>query len=69
MEKCTKCGIKYPHGYTQPIMTSQGNAVVCGICALEISNEVLGITRTEFGGEIAEEMRQKAIEYREQNNL
>lgn len=42
-------------GYTVP---------VCAICALEMSNLALGINRTEFQGEIAEQMRQKAIEWR-----
>lgn len=65
MQKCTECKIEYPNGYTFPMFTSEGNQVsVCGICALLISNKVLGITRKKFDGELAEEARQKAIKYR-----
>jgi len=64
MEKCSKCKIKYPQGYCAPVMTSRGTTVVCGICALEISNQVLGDDRKEFYGKAAESLRQAAIKYR-----
>lgn len=45
--------------------TSSGNiGPVCGVCALNISNVVHGVIRTEFQGEIAEGMRLDAIEHR-----
>jgi hypothetical protein len=51
-------GAKSGSGYTPP---------VCAICALEISNEALGINRKEFGGEIAEHMRLMALRWRKKN--
>lgn len=38
--------------------------LVCGVCALEISNKVLGFVRTEFSGPAAEALRQSAIKWR-----
>jgi len=64
MKNCQKCKIKYPDGYLAPIMTSKGNAVVCGVCALELSNAVTGMKRKKFQGEEAERLRQLAIEFR-----
>lgn len=62
--KCAKCKIAYPEGYLSPIIGGSVRGGVCGICALEITNEVHGVTREKFQGEIAEELRQMAIEYR-----
>lgn len=67
-EKCEKCHIAYPQGYLSPMMvgTESGleTIMVCGICALEIKNEVHGGGYNRFQGEMAEEMRQMAIAYR-----
>lgn len=69
MEKCNKCGVDYPDGYLSPIMGTGVAEMVCGICALELSNQVLGINRTEFQGEMAEDLRQDAIAYRKQKGI
>lgn len=74
---CERCQLPYPaelltqmfignvdgkSGYTAP---------VCGICALEISNEIHGKNgcrpRKRFDGEMAEEMRQGAIRWRKKH--
>jgi uncharacterized protein CbrC (UPF0167 family) len=65
MDKCSKCKVKYPEGYTAPMFTNEGiQKDLCGICALEESNAALGIKRKSFSGETAEAMRIDAIEYR-----
>lgn len=65
MEKCSNCKVKYPHGFLSPILGAGGTGNgVCGICALKLSNRALGISRSSFSGEIAEEMRQAALEFR-----
>ena len=69
MNKCQKCKIEYPNGYLSPLITSKGSLLVCGICALEIGNEVLGIKRKKFNGEEAERLRQMAIQYRKKTNV
>lgn len=70
MEKCNKCEVSYPDDYLSPIITSQGSVgQVCGICALEISNEALGIKRNKFNGEMAEEARQDAIAWRQKKGI
>lgn len=66
MEKCQYCKINYPDGYLSPLMTSKGNCLVCGICALELSNKVTGLVRKKFQGETAEDFRQMALRYREE---
>lgn len=64
--ECGDCKVDYPPeilnkmylsgiGYTKPI---------CGICALERSNQLSGETRTTFHGEPAEEFRQRAVQWR-----
>lgn len=64
--RCAECKWNYPVTYLAVAHTSKGNTGdICGICALEIGNKVLKIRRTEFTGEIAEEMRQNAIKWRE----
>ena len=68
MKKCSQCGIKYPEKLLAPIMTTKGTSVdVCGICGLNLSNFILGVRRTKFNGEIAEQMRLDAIEFRKKN--
>ena len=67
--KCTECEIDYPSELVQPMMISTTDGVcyadVCGICALEISNQVHGIHRKRFTGKAAERLRKAAIKFRE----
>lgn len=64
--KCDVCKWDYPFEYLAPLISSGVNkSNCCGICALELSNQQLGIKRTRFTGTIAEEMRQKAIKWRD----
>lgn len=63
MEQCNRCKIWYPDGYTSPVIGA-GSGGVCGICALEIVNEVTGVERKKFNGEEAERMRQQAKRWR-----
>lgn len=70
LEKCGSCGYMYPCDILSPLMSSDGNmGEVCGICALKMSNEILGIERDRFDGEMAEEMRLDAIEFRKSGQL
>jgi len=54
----------YPNGYLQPIISNVKSDEVCGICALKISNQALGIERKKFDGEMAEHLRQLALNWR-----
>ena len=54
--KCNDCKVDYPAHLL--------SARICGICALARKNSIHGSNFTEFGGEIAEEMRQGAIGWR-----
>lgn len=70
--RCEECKITYPSDYTAPlVITREGlksTINVCGICALELTNKLHGLNRTEFGGEVAEEMRQRAVKWRATHN-
>jgi hypothetical protein len=65
--KCSDCGWTYPDGYVNPFVSSKGNEMLCGICALAASNELHGTHWKQFGGETAEDARQDAVAYRELN--
>ena len=70
MTKCGHCKVKYPDELLSPMFTNKGiTEDVCGICALALSNEALGINRKEFNGEIAEQMRLDAIEFRKKHKI
>lgn len=63
--QCERCHWRYPARLLSPMQTSKGNTGdICGICALEVSNEVLGFKREHFTGEYAEQLRQSAISWR-----
>jgi len=66
MEKCQRCRFEYPDGFTALIHGTLRPLVVCGICALKISNKILKAKRKKFDGPAAEEMRLKAVKYRDQ---
>lgn len=69
MTKCTNCKRSIPGEYLSPIVTGDGvSQEVCGICALKMSNEYLGISRKRFQGETAELMRQMAIKHYRNTN-
>lgn len=65
MPKCTKCGWQYRNHLLHQ-MSGNGilYGIMCPICALGISNEILGITREKFDGPKAERLRQEAIRWR-----
>lgn len=70
LRKCEKCGVEYPSELLAPMLgTGIDHVMLCGICALQLSNEVLGVYREEFTGETAEAMRQKAIQWRKEKRL
>lgn len=56
LERCVSCGVRYPSDILY--------FATCGICALIISNRELGVSREKFDGEIAEQSRQDAINWR-----
>jgi hypothetical protein len=67
LAKCARCKINYPAAILNPVHTDKGvTGEVCGICALEMSNEIHGIHRKRFDGEVAEHMRQQALAWRRQ---
>jgi hypothetical protein len=66
--KCAECDWDYPIDYLHAIHSSEDDIdgkVICGICALDLSNSISTIKRTKFSGTVAESMRQKAVKWRE----
>jgi hypothetical protein len=69
MSKCSKCKRTIPADLLAPVFTNEGvSHNVCGLCALEISNEILGIDRLGFEGEQAQQMLEAAAEHYEKTN-
>lgn len=68
MKYCDKCKWPYPADLLNPLVTTVGTTdSICGICALYLSNGVLGIRRQKFDGPIAESLRQRAKRWRKSN--
>jgi hypothetical protein len=65
---CKECKWKYPDELLNPIVTSLGSSgLICGICALELTNQIHGIKRKRFNGQMAEHMRLDAIIWRKKH--
>jgi len=62
---CSECRLPYPEHLLQPLMHG-GHLTkeVCGICALDLTNEIHGTMLRRFAGPIAEEYRQMALAWR-----
>lgn len=69
---CSVCKLPYPEEILSPMFVgTPGGAgytgLLCGICALEVTNSTHGTNRTKFTGEMAEEFRQRAIAWRKKH--
>jgi hypothetical protein len=72
LKRCGVCKTSYPPELLSQmhLATPDGGgytAPVCGICALDLSNQLhaaTGVIRSRFTGTIAEGMRQDAIKWR-----
>jgi hypothetical protein len=64
MTACTRCLTSYPNKLVTQMFVNGRYTMVCGVCALIISNEVHGTRRRKFDGEQAELMRQRALAWR-----
>lgn len=63
--RCDSCKWNYPFEFLSSFQSNKKNiANCCGICALQFSNELHNEKRTQFDGEVAEEMRQAALNWR-----
>jgi len=63
--KCARCKWKYPFALLSRMFLNGGyTEEICGICALELSNEASGVKRKEFTGLGAESYRKSAIYWR-----
>ena len=60
LEACAECKYTYPSEILSPF----NGRMVCGICALSLTNQIHGMKRDHFDGEMAEEMRLDAIIWR-----
>lgn len=56
MKQCPRCSKNFPAHLIQTMFTSNGNFVVCPICALQIKNEVHGLNDNAFVGKKANKM-------------
>lgn len=66
--KCANCMWKYPDSLLSPLITNLFRTKpICGICALELVNEIYEVKKDSFSGTIAEVNRQAAIKYRKNN--
>lgn len=65
LDTCSRCKREYPDvGYITDMFTSdKGYLHVCGICALDITNELHGTRMKRFHGPMAEQMRRDCIDY------
>jgi hypothetical protein len=70
-ETCGRCKWPYPEGALSPFVSSDGGRMttveMCAICALEAMNKLHGTNDETFHGEVAEWMRQNAVEWRAQH--
>lgn len=67
MTTCEVCRWDYPNDYVSTYHASdcRSGKEVCGVCALELSNQTHGApTRASFAGAKAESYRQMAINWR-----
>ena len=67
MNGCTRCRLPYPAELVTAMNVNGRYVNVCGICALEISNELHGDNRKAFNGEMAELFRLDAVEWRQKH--
>lgn len=60
--KCQKCDFDYgPTDIVQPLVTPQGQMMVCPICALAFINQAHGQNRTNFTkGSVAQALLERA---------
>ena len=70
IRECFRCRWVYPDHLLKPLHTGGSlgagqTAPICGICALDLSNTMLNLTRSTFSGLIAENHRQQALRWRQ----
>lgn len=65
--ECTRCSVPYPEGYLQPVIGAIHRGDVCGVCALQMINAIHGTQMRSFHGEMAEDLRWMAVEWRRRN--
>ena len=64
-ERCGRCRWPYPPEMLSAFVSSRGRSpFICGICALELTNEIHHLNLAEFHGETAEDFRLDAIDWR-----
>ena len=65
---CDGCGWRYPVEILSVFVSDKANTKpICGVCALARSNEIHGITRRRFDGEMAEDFRQDTLAFRREH--
>jgi protein-arginine kinase activator protein McsA len=68
--KCDECHWDYPQFLLSAFVTNKetlSRKLVCGICALQLSNQLHGDNRVKFTGSEAERLRLRAINWRKQH--
>lgn len=71
MSTCERCKQSYPDELLQPMFIGGEGYTkpICAICALELGNELHGIKRKKFQGEMAEDLRQRALAWRRKHGV
>lgn len=70
INKCEGCGWPYPSAYLNMVRTNKhewDGKYICGICYLQMCNEIHQVQRTSLDGTAAEQFRLGAIEWREKH--
>lgn len=76
--KCEKCEIDYPTGLVRTLLIGRlskesvggvDTIDVCGICALEIINQIHGVNNATFHAPKAEQVRLACVKYRNEQGL
>lgn len=69
LKKCERCKWQYPDYYLQPFVGTKNYNAICGVCALEVSNEIHAVNgvapRKKFDGPMAESYRLDCISWRD----
>lgn len=64
LKSCAECELDYPKEILASAKALMIEGSICGICALRVKNKIHGTYFKKFHGEKAEEMRQRALEWR-----